>query len=104
GYPRHAPTGTPVLVGDRLTSTGGRVSMDMITVDLTGIDAGVGTPAVMWGVGNPVENVARAAGTVGYELLCALAFRVPVVEKTRETGERVTAPMYYPFTRSPVHP
>lgn len=81
GYPRHAPTGTPVRVGDRLTSTVGRVSMDMITIDLTRIDANVGTPVVIWGEGNPVENVARAAGTVGYELLCALAPRVPVVEK-----------------------
>lgn len=81
GYPRHAPTGTPVLVGDRLTFTIGRVSMDMLCVDLTGLDADTGTPVVVWGEGNAVENVARAAGTVGYELLCALAARVPVIEK-----------------------
>ena len=83
GYPRHAPTGTPVLVGGTLTRTVGRVSMDMLCVDLSGIDdAHVGTPVVLWGAGNPVEHVARAAGTVGYELLCALAPRVRVVEKS----------------------
>ena len=82
GYPRHAPTGTPVLVGDRLTGTVGRVSMDMLCVDLTGLAAThVGTPVVLWGAGNPVERVAQAAGTVGYELLCGLAPRVPIVEK-----------------------
>ena len=82
GYPRHAPTGTPVLVGDRLTGTVGRVSMDMLCVDLTGLaQTHVGTPVVLWGEGNPVEHVAQAAGTVGYELLCGLAQRVPIVEK-----------------------
>lgn len=82
GYPRHACTGTPVLVGGRLTRTLGRVSMDMLFVDLSGIDeARVGTPVVLWGQGNPVENVASAAGTVGYELLCALAPRVRIIEK-----------------------
>jgi alanine racemase len=82
GYPRHAPTGTPVLVGDRLTRTLGRVSMDMLTVDLSSVpEAGVGTRVVLWGEGNPVEHVATAAGTVGYELLCALAPRVRVIEK-----------------------
>ena len=82
GYPRHAPTGTPVLVGDRLTRTLGRVSMDMLCVDLTGApDARVGTRVVLWGAGNPVERVAEAAGTVGYELLCALAPRVRVIEQ-----------------------
>lgn len=82
GYPRHAPTGTPVLVGGRLTQTLGRVSMDMLSVDLTGFEkARVGTPAVLWGAGNPVEKVAAAAGTVGYELLCALAPRVRVIEE-----------------------
>lgn len=79
GYPRHAPTGTPVLVGGARTSTVGRVSMDMITVDLSPVpDAGVGAPVVLWGEGLPVDEVAMAAGTVGYELLCAVAPRVPV--------------------------
>ena len=80
GYPRHAPTGTPVMVGGVRTHTVGRVSMDMIAVDLTDVpDAGVGTPVTLWGEGGPsVDEVARAADTIGYELLCALAPRVPV--------------------------
>ena len=82
GYPRHAPTGTPVLVDGRLTRTLGRVSMDMLCVDLTGIaEARVGSRVVLWGEGNPVEHVAESAGTVGYELLCALAPRVRIIEK-----------------------
>jgi len=81
GYPRHAGTGTPVLVAGRRTGTLGRVSMDMLCVDLTSVpDAGVGSPVVLWGEGLPVEEVAAAAGTISYELLCALAPRVPVVE------------------------
>ena len=80
GYPRHAPTGTPVLVGGGRTRTVGRVSMDMIAVDLTPVPgAGVGAPVVLWGDGLPVDEVALAAGTVGYELLCAVAPRVPVI-------------------------
>ena len=79
GYPRHAPSATPVRVGDVLSGTVGRVSMDMLCVDLTALaDAGVGTPVTLWGEGNPVDDVAVAAGTVGYELLCAVAPRVPV--------------------------
>ena len=81
GYPRHAPTGTPVLVDGVRTRTLGRVSMDMLTVDLSGIPAArVGTPAVLWGEGLPADEVAFAAGTVSYELMCALAPRVPVIE------------------------
>lgn len=80
GYPRHAPTGTPVLVAGRRTRTLGRVSMDMLGVDLGGVpDAGVGSPVTLWGEGLPVEEAAAAAGTISYELLCALAARVPVV-------------------------
>jgi alanine racemase len=80
GYPRHAPTGTPVLVCGRRARVVGRVSMDMITVDLSNVpEARVGSPVVLWGEGLPVDEVATAAGTVGYELLCALAPRVPVV-------------------------
>ncbi len=82
GYPRHAPTGTPILVNGRLTRTLGRVSMDMLAVDLTHIpEAGIGSPVVLWGEGMPVEEVARAAGTISYELLCALAPRVAVREE-----------------------
>jgi alanine racemase len=81
GYPRHAPTGTPVLVNSARSCTLGRVSMDMLCVDLTGIPgAGIGSPVTLWGEGLPVEDVAAAAGTISYELLCALASRVPVIE------------------------
>jgi alanine racemase len=81
GYPRHAPGGTPILIGGRRTRTLGRVCMDALFADLTGLPAaGVGTPAVLWGEGLPVEEVAAAAGTVGYELLCALAQRVRIEE------------------------
>ncbi len=83
GYPRHAPGtnqhGTPVLVGGRRTRTVGRVSMDMIYADLTPVpDAGVGTPVTLWGEGLSADEVADAAGTVSYELLCALTPRVAV--------------------------
>jgi len=79
GYPRHACTDTPVAVAGRPTRLLGRISMDMLAVDLTPVEgAGVGAPVVLWGEGGPsVDAVAQAAGTVGYELLCALASRVP---------------------------
>jgi alanine racemase len=81
GYPRHADTGTPVLVAGTRTRTLGRVSMDMLCVDLTSVpNMGVGAPVVLWGEDLPVDEVATAAGTVSYELLCALAQRVPIVE------------------------
>lgn len=83
GYPRHAPggneRGTPVLVGGQRTRTVGRVSMDMIYVDLTDLpESGVGSDVILWGDGLSADEVAGAAGTVSYELLCALAPRVPV--------------------------
>ena len=80
GYPRHATTGTPVVVAGIRTQLVGRVSMDMLIVDLDPIPAaGVGTPVVLWGEDGPsVDDVAQSAGTIGYELLCALAPRVPV--------------------------
>lgn len=81
GYPRHANTGTPILVGGQLTRTLGRVSMDMLNVDLTPVPtAHVGSSVTLWGVGLPVERVAAAAGTISYELLTALAPRVPIEE------------------------
>lgn len=81
GYPRHAPTGTPVLVNGKRARTVGRVSMDMITVDISDIpEAHIGTPVTLWGEGMPADEVAAAAGTVSYELFCALAARVPVAE------------------------
>ena len=80
GYPRHAPTGTPVLVEGRRTRTLGRVSMDMLSVDLSALpDADVGSGVTLWGADLPVEDIAHAAGTISYELLCALTTRVPVV-------------------------
>jgi alanine racemase len=84
GYPRHCATGTPVLVGGLRTRTVGRVSMDMLAVDLTPTpDAGIGSEVTLWGRGPgaavlPIDEVAQAAATIGYELMCALALRVPV--------------------------
>jgi alanine racemase len=79
GYPRHAPTGTPVLVEGRLARILGRVSMDMLCVDLTDVpSAHVGSPVTLWGDGLPVERVAEAAGTIAYELLTALTARVRI--------------------------
>ena len=81
GYPRHAPTGTPVLVAGQRAHTVGRVSMDMLCVDISDIpEAYVGTPVTLWGEGLSCDEVAQAAGTVSYELLCALAPRVPVLD------------------------
>ncbi|MFA7503568.1 MAG: alanine racemase [Burkholderiaceae bacterium] len=79
GYPRHAPTGTPVMVGGVRTQLVGRVSMDMLSVDLEPVPrADIGTPVELWGEGVPIDEVAAAAGTIGYELMCALAPRVPL--------------------------
>ncbi len=82
GYPRHAPTGTPVLVDGLRTRLLGRVSMDKLCVDLTELPekVGAGGTATLWGEGLPADEVALAAGTISYELFCALASRVPVVE------------------------
>jgi alanine racemase len=80
GYPRHAPNGTPVIVCGKKVRMAGRVSMDMITVDLTDVpEAGVGSPVVLWGEGLPVDDVASAASTVGYQLLCGVTPRVRFV-------------------------
>lgn len=85
GYPRHCGTGTPVLVGGVRTRLVGRVSMDMLTVDLSPVpSAGIGSAVTLWGNGPGgtllgIDEVAFAAQTVGYELMCALAPRVPVV-------------------------
>jgi alanine racemase len=81
GYPRHAPDGTPIIVDGVRTRIAGRVSMDMITVDLTQVpDARVGSKVELWGKDLPIDEVAAAAGTLGYELMCAVAPRVRVVE------------------------
>ena len=78
GYPRHAPSGTPVLVNGQRVPLIGRVSMDMICVDLRDCpDARIGDPVVLWGEALPVEEIASQAGTIGYELLCQVTQRVP---------------------------
>jgi len=81
GYPRHAPSGTPVLVAGQRARSLGRVSMDLLCVDISDIpEAYIGTPVTLWGDGLSADEVAAAAGTVSYQLLCALAARVPVTE------------------------
>lgn len=78
GYPRHAKNGTPVLVNGKRVPMAGRVSMDMLTVDLRSQpDARIGDPVVLWGRGLPVEEVAEFAGTIAYELFCSITQRVP---------------------------
>ncbi|MDZ7278247.1 catabolic alanine racemase DadX [Pantoea eucrina] len=79
GYPRHAPTGTPVCVEGVRTRTLGAISMDMMMIDLEPCpQAGIGSRVELWGDQIKIDEVAQAAGTVGYELMCALAPRVPV--------------------------
>ncbi|WP_430233852.1 alanine racemase [Nitrosomonas communis] len=85
GYPRHAPTGTPVLVNGQRTRIIGRISMDMLTVDLTSIkNASIGSPVILWGNELPIEEVAKFAGTISYELFCALSSRVKTITVTNE--------------------
>jgi alanine racemase len=89
GYPRICPTGTPVLIDGRRGRTVGRVSMDMLTVDLSEHPlAQPGSTVTLWGQAAngqllSIDEVAAQAGTVGYELMCALAQRVPVVVRER---------------------
>ncbi|WP_415036225.1 alanine racemase [Azonexus sp.] len=91
GYPRSAPTGTPIAVAGRMSRTLGRVSMDMLACDLSHIpEAGLASPVTLWGPGEagkvPAEAVAAAAGTIAYELFCALSPRVPVVLAAEESS------------------
>lgn len=82
GYPRHVGNGTPVLLNGRRVPLIGRVSMDMICVDLRSQpDARMGDPVVLWGEGLPAEEIAEAAGTIAYELLCGITPRVALVER-----------------------
>jgi alanine racemase len=84
GYPRICPTGTPVLVDGVRSRTLGRVSMDSLAVDLSEMpEAGMGSTATLWGKASngallSIDEVAHAAGTLGYELMCGLSARVPV--------------------------
>lgn len=88
GYPRVAPSGTPVLVGGHRTGTVGRVSMDMLAVDLQGLpQVQVGAEVTLWGCSQngtvlPIDEVAHAAGTLGYELMCAVTPRVTMLVDT----------------------
>ena len=78
GYPRHAPDGTPTWVHGQIAPLVGRVSMDMLTVDVSHIpEAQVGSPVELWGQHLPVDTLAAHCGTIGYELLCAVTERVP---------------------------
>jgi len=76
GYPRHAPSGTPVLVNGQRAGLVGRVSMDMLTVDLRGIEADETDEVILWGPGLAAEEVAQAADTITYELFCGVTSRV----------------------------
>ncbi len=81
GYPRHAPSGTPVLVNGERAPLAGRVSMDMITIDLTDLpDAHVGDPVTLWGQDLPAEEIAHKTATITYELFCKITPRVVVIE------------------------
>jgi len=78
GYPRHARNGTPVLVDGLPTQLAGRVSMDMLTVDLTDLpNAGVGSQVELWGANLPVADIARWSDTIPYALLTGVTARVP---------------------------
>lgn len=79
GYPRHAKSGTPILVNGQRTQIVGRVSMDMVTVDLRGINAVEGDEVILWGEGLPAEEIAESAGTISYELFCGVTSRVVYV-------------------------
>ncbi len=82
GYPRHAGSGTPVLLNGSRAALVGRVSMDMITIDLRGHpNARIGDEVVLWGEGLPVEEIAEHASTIPYQLLCGVTSRVRVVEQ-----------------------
>ncbi len=77
GYPRHAPSGTPVLVNGRRAALIGRVSMDMICIDLRGLsNVAIGDAVILWGEGLPAEEIAEQASTIAYELFCGVTARV----------------------------
>lgn len=81
GYPRHASAGTPVLVEGVHASIVGRVSMDLITIDLRSCpQARIGSQVTLWGPSLPVEEIAAHAGTIGYDLTCGVTRRVRFVE------------------------
>jgi len=79
GLPWSLPSGTGVVIGGRVAPLAGRVSMDMIAVDVTGMPVHIGDEVVLWGAALPVEVQAQAAGTIPWELLCAVSQRVPLL-------------------------
>jgi alanine racemase len=80
GYPRQAQNGTPVLINGQRASLVGRVSMDMITIDLSGLEnVQVGDQVTLWGAGLPLEEVARWANAIPYELICGVTARVKAI-------------------------
>ena len=95
GYPRHLETGTPVVVNGHRVRLVGRVSMDMITVDLTDVPAAdVGDRVVLWGSNPGVEEIAARAGTIPYEVMCGLSqrtkHRIVDDEKLRSRTARIS--------------
>ena len=76
GYPRYIQPGTPVLINGKRTPIVGLVSMDMISIDLRGIDVSIDTEVTLWGQGLPIETIAQCANTSAYELLCGVTQRV----------------------------
>ena len=81
GYPRSTPDGTPTYVEGKIAPIAGAISMDMLTIDVTDVpEAQLGSEVELWGNHIPVNEVAKRCGTIGYELLCAIALRVPIVE------------------------
>jgi alanine racemase len=90
GYPRHAKVGTPVLVNGQRVPLVGRVSMDMITVDLeTQPHAKPGDAVILWGDGLPVEEIARCADTIPYTLVCGITQRVQIVCEQKRRGQEI---------------
>ncbi len=81
GYPRHAADGTPIAVAGQLTRLIGRVSMDLLTLDLTGIEAQIGDRVELWGKQVSVGTVAAASETIAYELLAGIGRRVPLIHE-----------------------
>ncbi|MGB9671276.1 MAG: alanine racemase [Halothiobacillaceae bacterium] len=90
GYPRRTPAGTPVLVNGQRAAIIGRVSMDLITLDLRGVEARPGDPVELWGASLPIDEVARSIGTISYDLACAAGAHV--AREYRGQGGAVTAP------------
>jgi alanine racemase len=89
GYPRHAPDGGPVLVDGVRCTLAGRVSMDMMTVDLSAAPAAQqGAEVTLWGAGLPIDEVAQAADTIGYELMCAVAPRVAMAVRDDQQDQQ----------------